>query len=272
MLFHQATQRTLSALLYLAAGLLGLLAFAAPFLTPVFLNWVQDTAVTPTYRPDAPLITGLLLLFSLVVLLVEVQGQTINAKVIAALGIMVAGTAVLRFMEVAFPGPGGISPIFAPIILAGYVFGPRFGFLMGTTTLLVSALITGGVGPWLPYQMFAVGWVGLSAGWLPHLRHPRHTILMLAAFGFGWGLLFGAIINLYFWPFISEGGAPTWQPGLSMALTLKRYASFYLTTSLIWDIGRGLGNVLLILALGMPTVRALSRFRDRFQFEAENYR
>lgn len=270
MIIHQTAQRALSTLLYVLAGAVGLLAFAAPFLTPLLIDLVQETAVSPTYRPDTPLLTTLLLVLALAVLLVEIQGQTVNAKVIAALGVMVAGTAMLRFMEVALPGPGGLSPIFAPIILAGYVFGPRFGFLMGVMTLLVSALITGGIGPWLPYQMFAVGWVGLSAGWLPHPRHPRHVIFLLASFGFGWGLLFGAIINLYFWPFISEGGAQAWQPGLTLAATLKRYASFYFATSLIWDVGRSVGNVLLILALGMPAVRALSRFRDRFQFEAED--
>lgn len=266
MLVQQTTQRTLSIMIYLIAGITGLLAFTAPLLAPALVTWVQETAVVPAYRPDAPLITGFLLLLSLAVLLVEVQGQAINAKVVAALGVLVAGTAVLRFIEVAIPGPGGVSPIFAPIILAGFVFGPRFGFLMGSMTLLVSALITGGVGPWLPYQMFAAGWVGLSAGWLPPLRHGRKLILMLALFGFLWGLLFGAILNLYFWPFISDGGAHSWQAGLSLAANLGRYASFYLVTSLVWDIGRGLGNVLLIVALGLPTIRALSRFRDRFQF------
>ncbi len=264
---QQTSQRTLSTLLYIVAGLVGFLAFAAPFLTPLLVEQAQGTAVSPNFRPDAPLVTGFLLLFSLAVLLVEVQGQAVNAKVIAALGVLVAGTAVLRFVEVAFPGPGGLSPIFAPIILAGYVFGCRFGFLMGTMTLLVSALITGGVGPWLPYQMFAAGWVGLSAGWLPRLSHPRRVIFMLAAFGALWGLLFGIILNLYFWPFISDSGAQSWQPGLSLAVSVGRYVSFYLTTSLVWDVGRGLGNALLILALGLPAIQALARFRDRFQFE-----
>ena len=35
--------------------------------------------------------------------------------------------------------------------------GPGFGFALGATTLMSSALITGGVGPWLPFQMIAAG-------------------------------------------------------------------------------------------------------------------
>lgn len=266
MTFPQSTQRLLSISLYLVAGLTGVLAFAAPFLTPALRQAMQETAVYTPYRPDAPLVTSFLLLLSLVVLLVEVQGQQVSAKVVAALGVLVAGTAVLRFLEVAIPGPGGFSPIFAPIILAGFVFGARFGFLMGTMSLLVSALITGGVGPWLPYQMFAAGWVGLSAGWLPRPRTAFAQVAMLAAFGLVWGIAFGVILNLYFWPFISDGGATGWQPGMSLSAALGRYATFYIATSLIWDISRGLGNALLLGALGMPAIRALTRFRDRFQF------
>ena len=35
------------------------------------------------------------------------------------------------------------------------MFGPALGFLLGSTALLTSALLTGGVGPWLPFQMLA---------------------------------------------------------------------------------------------------------------------
>jgi hypothetical protein len=99
---------------------------------------------------------------------IEVQGEAVSAKVVAALGMLVALASVLRFLETAIPGPGGFSPVFVPIILAGYVFGSRFGFLMGAMTLLVSALLTGGVGPWLPYQMFVCG-LGRIQRWLAPL-------------------------------------------------------------------------------------------------------
>jgi energy-coupling factor transport system substrate-specific component len=215
----------------------------------------------------APALTMILVLLCLGILLVELHGQAVNAKVVAALGILIAATSVLRFLETAIPGPGGFSPIFAPIILAGYVFGARFGFLMGAMTLLTSALLTAGVGPWLPYQMFVGGWVGMTAGWLPHLPQRRAELGLLTGFAFAWGLLFGVILNLYFWPFFAGDMAISWQAGMDLGDGLAKYSVFYMTTSFAWDLVRAFGNALLVLALGIPVIRALERFRDRFQFE-----
>lgn len=255
--------RLLTGAIYALSALIGVAALAYPFLLPQ----VATTTAAAARTGEAPLLTLVLLMLVLAVMLLEVQGQAVNAKMVAALGVLVAVTAVLRFLEVAVPGPGGFSPIFAPIILAGYVFGARFGFMMGTLTLLASALITGGVGPWLPYQMFTAGWVGLTAGWLPHPRSDRLQLLLLIAFGLLWGLAYGFIINLYFWPFVAGSGATAWQPGGTLRASVGRYLLFYVTTSAVWDVMRALGNAALLLVLGVPAVRALIRFRDRFRFE-----
>ena len=150
------------------------------------------------------------------------------------------------------------------------------GFLMGVFTILASALITGGVGPWLPYQMLTAGWVGMSAGWLRALGLPgaregrlgRVEHALLSAAGFSWGLLFGAITNLYFWPYAQGPVSQTWSAGLSLGETLARFGAFYAATSLPWDMARAVGNVALLLPLAVPTVRALTRFRRRFRFQA----
>lgn len=259
-------QRILSIAIYALAGLMGLAAFFYPFFLPELEQVGSQAAARST---EAPVLTTVLLLLCLVVLLIEVQGQTVSAKMVAALGVLVAITAVLRFLEVAIPGPAGFSPIFAPIILTGYVFGARFGFLMGTMAILTSALITGGIGPWLPFQMFATGWVGLTAGWLPHPQKPGWQLVWLTVWGFLWGLLYGVLINLYFWPFVAGNEVTTWLPGTTFRDGLSRYAAFYVAASLLWDMARAVGNVLLILALGLPTVRALVRFQHRFQFQVK---
>ena len=48
--------------------------------------------------------------------------------------------------------------------------------------IAVSAFLTGGIGPWLPFQMLGAGWVGLFAGWLPQPANQRHRLAVLAAF------------------------------------------------------------------------------------------
>jgi energy-coupling factor transport system substrate-specific component len=266
-------RRIISGSIYVLSAAIGVLAFVYPFFADASRQ-LQASAHTQ----DAPLITAALVGLSVVALLVELQGRAISAKTVALLGVLVAIASVLRFIETAVPMPGGFSPIFAPIILAGYVFGGRFGFLMGTFTLLASALITGGVGPWLPYQMFTAGWAGMTAGWMgeiSNLQSPVKTrdwrleIVLLCAFGFIWGLLYGAIINVYFWPFAAGPATQAWTPGLGLWETLGRYATFYVVTSLGWDMARAVGNAALILLLGPATVRALARFRRRFHFEVQ---
>jgi len=268
-------RRVFSGFIYAFSTAIGVLAFVYPF----SLSAQGNGATGIAHGQDAPLVTTALVGLSLVALLVELQGQALSAKTVAMLGVLVAITSVLRFIEVAVPMPGGFSPIFAPIIMAGYVFGGRFGFLMGTFTLLVSGLITGGVGPWLPYQMFTAGWVGMTAGWLGRISNfksqrlgfgigtLRFEIALLSAVGFAWGLLYGLIINVYFWPFAMGPVEQTWMPGTGVGEMLARYAAFYVATSLGWDLARAVGNVVLILLLGAPTVRALTRFQRRFYFE-----
>src|SRR4030043_760121 len=155
--------RLFSLAIYLAATISGLLVLLYPF----FLPAISMQSGYSTFRAgEMPAMMTLLLGLCLLVLLVEAQGPLMNTKLIALLGVLVAINSALRFIETAIPGPGGFTPIFFLIILVGYVFGGRVGFLMGALPLLVSALVTGGVGPWLPAQMFTAGWVGLSTPFL----------------------------------------------------------------------------------------------------------
>jgi energy-coupling factor transport system substrate-specific component len=93
---------------------------------------------------------------------------------------------------------------------------------------------------------------------------------MLAVFAGMWGMLFGFITNLYFWPFFAGELTMSWEPGSSLSTAVMRYLAFYGATSLAWDVVRALGNIALVAVLGLPTIRALRRFRDRFQFEVDD--
>lgn len=267
---RQAWVRGGASLVYGLTAVIGILAFLYPFLAPAL-----QEAPAPRGN-EAYLLMLLVAGLSFVALLLEVQSQAVNVKVIALLGVLVAINAVLRFVEVGIPGPGGFSPVFFLIILTGYVYGGRFGFLMGALTLLVSGLITGGVGPWLPAQMLAAGWVGLSAAllrllapWVGARVGSRGEIALLAAFSGLWGLAFGAIMNLWFWPFMAGPAEQYYQAGATVVDNVRRYLAFYLATSLLWDTLRLAGNVVMMVAFGAATLRALRRFRRRFDFVCE---
>jgi energy-coupling factor transport system substrate-specific component len=267
----RGTSRPLAGWVIGAASAIGLGGFFYPFLLPAFASVVggDDGA----RFAEAPVLLAVVTGLCLAAILAETGGggrtDSLSAgKTVALLAALVAVDATLRLA----PTLLGASPIFALILLVGAVFGPSFGFLMGALTLLVSAFLTGGLGPWLPYQMLGAGWVGMSAGWLP--RHTSFGVRLVSLAGVGAisGLLYGALLNLYSWPFAAPALASEvglyWSPGLPLGETLQRYGRFYLVTSLPHDLFRAVGNAALILVLGGPILRLLERFRIRFAWHA----
>jgi energy-coupling factor transport system substrate-specific component len=204
--------------------------------------------------------------------LFEAQSSIVDIKKIALLGVLVAINAGIRFLENAIPGPAGFSPTFFLIIITGYFYGSRIGFLMGAMTMFVSGLITGGIGPWLPGQMITAGWIGQSSTLLKigvcklHLNGKPSETILLAIFGAFWGMLYGWIINLWFWPFFGASVGQTYLQTASFSENLSRYAAYYLATSLIWDITRSIGNVFIILFFAKPVFSIFKRFQKRFSF------
>jgi energy-coupling factor transport system substrate-specific component len=259
----RSTPRSLSGVILLLASALGTWAFLSPFFAPQQTVAIEGMA----HASDAPIWFIILLGLCLLMLVTSLETRGLDAQFVAVLGILVSINATLRLI----PSLAGFSAVFFLPILCGYVFGADFGFLVGALSLAVSALLTGGVGPWLPFQMFAAGWNGMVAGWLPKFpnRMPLQ-IIILAAWGLASGLIFGAIMNLWFWPFLAEPGGTTlnWEQGMGLVQTLVRYGIFYVVTSLWWDAARSLGNFLLLIALGAPLLRLLRRFYERFHFTA----
>ena len=188
-----------------------------------------------------------------------------DAKAVALLGVLAAVGAALRPLS---GGATGAELIFFLLILGGRVLGPAFGFVLGATTLFASALLTAGVGPWLPFQMLGAAWVGMFAGLLPPAR-GRAELLLLAAYGMVSGLAYGVLLNMSFWPFATYlGSSLSYVPGDSLADNLGRFLAFDLATSLGWDLVRGVANVLLVLLLGRPVLLALRRAARRAAFDA----
>jgi energy-coupling factor transport system substrate-specific component len=92
---------------------------------------------------------------------------------------------------------------------------------------------------------------------------------MLAAYGAVSAYLFGFMINLSFWPFaVDPHSTVSYLPGAAFAVNVQRYLIYDATTSLGWDTGRAITNVVCILLAGPAMLAAFRRAARRASFEA----
>ena len=239
-------------------SLLGLALFAWPF--------------TGLALPSETSIIALTLAGVMVLALVGIGTRRLDNRRLALLAVVAALDSGLRLAMVT--GIAGFTPVFFLILCAGYVYGPSFGFLTGAMSLLTSALVTGGVGPWLPYEMFGAGWVGAAAGLAGGGRQPipgRAAVVVLAATGFILGYAYGAATDVYDWSVFYRGVPGLgWSSGMSGPEALSHFARFYVATSLVWDTARAVGNAVMVMLLGPPVLVAMARFRSRFTLVVES--
>lgn len=250
--FHSRT-----AVFLLIASAVAIMAFSWPFFV--------SPGSTVNESTIAPILFGAALLLCLVIVLVEVSEVGLDAKALALLGVLSALGAALRPLGA---GTAGVELVFVLVVLGGRALGPGFGFVLGCTTLFASALITAGVGPWMPYQMFGCAIVGFGAGLLPRAT-GRRELWMLVAYGVVSAFVYGLLLNLSFWPFaIGSGTNISYVAGAGVVENLHRYLLFDVTTSLGWDTGRAITNGVLLLLAGPSVLAALRRSARRASFAA----
>lgn len=238
-----------------AAALIGLAAFVWPlFVAP-------GAALDNTSQ--GPLLFALLLPAVIVIVVTELTSGSISPKALAMLGVVSALGTLTRPLGA---GTAGIELIFFLLIVGGRVFGPGFGFLLGNTTLLVSSLVTGGVGPWLPYQMLAAGFVGLGAALLPRVG-GRLEIVLLALWCFVSAFAYGWLMDMAFWPFtLGPGTDASFVAGAPLLENLRRFVTYNVATSMGWNLMRAIVNVIAMALLGPAMLRILRRAARRAHF------
>lgn len=242
------------------AAVAGLIAFGWPlFVTP-------EIGFSTTL---APMVFAMVLPLVLAVVLSELSGRDMDAKALAMLGVLTAVGAVLRPLGT---GTVGMEPIFFLLIVGGYVFGAGFGFAQGALTLFASALLTGGVGPWLPYQMLAAGFVGLGSGLLPKSDNPdrrRAILVVLCGYAFWASFAFGWLMDFAFWPFgIGPNSQFSFDPQSSPLENLHTFVLYNLVTSMGWNLGRAITSVALLVLVGPGLLHILQRAARKSSFGA----
>jgi len=232
---------------------------AAGFLWPFFYNGQS--------LPRTQLFFWAALSVAFFLVIIQISNSALDAKSVALLGVLSALIAALRPLGA---GAVGIEPMWFILILSARVFGPSFGFILGLTSMFVSALLTGGVGPWLGYQVFAAAWIGMAAGMLPGKKlRGRRELLLLIVFGIIASELFGILMDLQFWPWAL--GADTQLSYLANGAineNLSRFITFHFATAMAWDIPRAVFTTILLVFSGKAVLSALRRTKTRAAFLA----
>lgn len=246
------------------------------FLWPLLLR--PDPAAE---RIGPPFVFLALLPVLVLVVLVELTEGGMDAKALAMLGVLTAINAALRPLGA---GLAGVELVFFLLILAGRVFGPGFGFVLGCTSLFASALLTSGVGPWLPYQMLCSAWIGLGAGLLPRRAFGRRItgreeIALLVVYGIVCAYGFGLLMNLSSWPYAfgievpGHTGSLSYVAGAPLFENMHRFAAYTLLTSTgSWDTGRAITNSVALIALGPAILTTLRRAARRARYASVDER
>ena len=233
----------------------------------MMLCWPLLLDAQPGQRVEPPFVFLALLPLVVLVVLVEMAEGGMDSRVLAVLGVLSAVNAVMRSLGA---GTAGIELVFFLLVLGGRVFGAGFGFALGCTSLFASALLTAGVGPWLPFQMVVAAWVGMGAGFLPRRVGGRAEIAMLVGYAVVAAYAYGILMNLSGWPFALGIAVPGYEgdlsfvPGDPLGENLHRFLVYTLVTSTgSWDTGRAITTSLAVVVLGPSILTTLRRAARR---------
>ena len=231
-------------------SILGLLAFTWPLFIPE-----SDFFLL---KPDSARFLALFIAFlAILVISIEISRGSLDSKIVALLGVLAALIAALRLVGA---GAVGVEPMWFLLIIASYIFGSKFGFSLGVISMAVSAIISGGIGPWLSFQMLAAGWIGLFAGLFSKKISKRFELIALIAIGVISSLLFGALMDLQLWPWIASTNTQLgFIAGAPLMENISRYLTFHLATAMAWDIPRAITTAVLIGISAKALIASLSR-------------
>lgn len=175
------------------------------------------------------------------------EKSKMGTKEIALIATLSAFSAVSRVPFAVIPN---VQPTTFLVALSGFVFGPYEGFLVGSTSAIVSNIFLG-QGPWTPWQMFAWGLVGAISGFIGKAKgniSPEAFSIICFLYGF----MFDWIMNI--WHVL----------GFIRPLTFGSIAMAYIS-GLTFDIMHATGNFIFSIIFFEKFMKVLKRFKKRLE-------
>ena len=143
------------------------------------------------------------------------------------------------------------KPLTALVIISGVSLGAEAGFMIGAFSMLGSNIIFG-QGPWTPWQMFAMGLIGLLAGLIPGSRSfPKKRILFS---------LFGFLAALIIYGGIMDPAAAIMS---HIELNAETLISYYIA-GLPLDLIHAVSTAIFIFIGSYPIIRKLERIKRKY--------
>ncbi len=149
-----------------------------------------------------------------------------------------------------------VQPVTALVIIFGYVFGCRKGYVAGAMCAIISNMFLG-QGPWTIFQMTAWGVCGLIGGIFGHIlvkANPYIRLVIMTAYGF---------VSAYIFSFITDFLTICY---LGDYVTFETVLAVYIS-GFAFAIGHAVGNAIIIFIFFDILKRKLERVLNRYTGE-----
>lgn len=176
------------------------------------------------------------------------EGRKPQARELVILSVMSALAIGGRAVFFALPS---FKPVAAMVILTGVAFGGEAGFMVGSMTMLCSNILFG-QGPWTPWQMFAMGLIGLLAGILFRKGLLYRDRFSLSVFG-------GLAVFVIYGGIMNPASVLMYQPNPNWQMILSAYI-----TGVPVDVIHALATVLFLWFLSETMLEKLDRVKVKY--------
>ena len=168
-----------------------------------------------------------------------------RARRLVLIAVMTALSVLGRFVFAVIPA---FKPVTAVTIISAIWLGPECGFLVGSLSALISNFYFG-QGPWTPFQMFALGLLGLFAALLS--APLKKSCIALSAYAAFAAIFYSCVMDIWTVLWFSEGFAPS----LYLAAIVSALPHMLLYAA---------SNIIFLLLLGRPFGAKLQRIITKY--------
>ena len=193
------------------------------------------------------IVSVVILIASMLPFFVSYEQKKVTARDITLTATLIALAVVSRAAFYLVPQ---VKPIAAVVILSAVCLGAHKGYIVGAFSAFVSNFIFG-QGMWTPFQMVALGTVGLLAGlifrWLKVNRYTLSIVGFVLA-----TVVYGAIVDM-----------STVLSAYGNNVTLKGALSIY-ASGAVFSLVFGGATAVFLFLFGMPFITKIERISKKY--------